>query len=703
MERRNRPPASCEPCRGRKLKCNRDLPCDTCTKRGVECVYASNARRGPRVPSKETQLRDKLNKLEGLVSSLLGKQTEANGAQLAAIPNGPRSSSADHMTTHSTPTTTGSSVLTESPRPVADQNGLTCYVDASHWQSVLEELKEVRENLVSDELPQTAEPNVSAPSLPMLVDATNVEIEDILADLPLQPVCNALLSAYFTSSYSHLSIVHPDMFKAGYDKFWAAQDQPTDFMWLGLFFGILAIAMAIKQLAQGPDPTLPSASTLQQRTLQCLALGNYQKANTNVVETLLLHMHSRFLTDKQNHMQLWLTLGHTVQLALKLAYHRDPSRLSNCSVIEGEMRRRVWLNLRQVEAIGSFQVGLPSLIQDSSCDTGLPGNYDASDLTLGMDVLPPPRALSHRTQMTYSISKNPVMTVFKKITQHVQTLDAVTYDRTLSLDLEMRDAYSNVPPPLQRKNVDQAYMDLSAIIWDRATIEMLYLKGLIVLHRFYLRHDRRNPRFNHSRSACIEAALDILARQADLHAASLPGGRLYEESWMLSVLTVYDFILAAMVVCLDLSTRTGAGSECITLSETEQRELNALITTRNIWKSGHQYPEEVFALARTLDQVIKSTEDRRQKPVAGSAVSEQVSVYGIPPHDSNANPKTELLRDTLLTPDIYATDPMWDMIEGGGDLDWPILDQYFLGNTSTLPGTNADEDGYIARTSYIGG
>src|SRR5690348_4047182 len=100
-----------------------------------------------------------------------------------------------------------------------------------------------------------------------------------------------------------------------------------------------------------------------------------------------------------------------------------------------------------------------------------------------MPALPEPRPLTHRTPLLYTISKAHIMAVFKKITQHTQTLAETTYDRTIALDLEMREAYaSHIPSILQRRDVSQSYMDPTSLIWDRANIELLYLKGLIVLH-----------------------------------------------------------------------------------------------------------------------------------------------------------------------------------------------------------------------------
>lgn len=64
----NKPVFACIRCSDRKVKCNRQSPCDTCTKHGVECVF-----RPPRVGRKRRTLvkdnakDERLNQYEALL------------------------------------------------------------------------------------------------------------------------------------------------------------------------------------------------------------------------------------------------------------------------------------------------------------------------------------------------------------------------------------------------------------------------------------------------------------------------------------------------------------------------------------------------------------------------------------------------------------------------------------------------------------
>jgi hypothetical protein len=56
-------------------------------------------------------------------------------------------------------------------------------------------------------------------------------------------------------------------------------------------------------------------------------------------------------------------------------------------------------------------------------------------------------------------------------------------------DESMRDWLGLVPDFLKRRDTSQSLMDSSEIILNRCKIELLYLKGLVVLHRRYIRYE----------------------------------------------------------------------------------------------------------------------------------------------------------------------------------------------------------------------
>jgi hypothetical protein len=84
----------------------------------------------------------------------------------------------------------------------------------------------------------------------------------------------------------------------------------------------------------------------------------------------------------------------------------------------------------------------------------------------------------------------------------------------------------------------------------------MFRKSQCVLHRTYLSFDKDNEAYSVSREQCRTSALRILDLHAEFDQEIRPGGRLHEDRYMLSSLTLHDFLIAAMAICLDLSEST---------------------------------------------------------------------------------------------------------------------------------------------------
>ena len=242
------------------------------------------------------------------------------------------------------------------------------------------------------------------------------------------------------------------------------------------------------------------------------------------------------------------------------------------------------------------------------------------------------------------------MGVFKRIVAHTQSLASPKYDETISLGREMKEVYEKIPEVFRRRDVSQSFMDPFDIILQRCTLELLYLKGIVVLHRRYIRHEPQNPTFEPSRRFCLEASLEILHRQADLYQATQPGGRLQEDIWVVTSLTVHDFLLAAMVVCLDLSIRIealGGDNEDGFVA----RKLHALQVSQQIWAANDNHLAQSRLASLVLNFMIKRVGEVRSQ--------------------TTLNESTNM--SSLAGMELPYIETMSDMIDGTEAIDWVRL------------------------------
>lgn len=431
-------------------------------------------------------------------------------------------------------------------------------------------------------------------------------------------------------------------------------------LWIALLFSVLSMSTALRLVAAPSESNASAVSlkALRQRATECLIFGKFATANSYSLEILIIHMQCCFLAYQKLNSDHWFEMGTLIRLAFRMGYHHDPDNLPGISVFDGEMRRRVWHNLVQVDALMSFQMGLPSMIPTEFCDTKVPRNLQFSDLEIGMTTLPPGRPLYENTPIRYPIAKAGIMAAFKKIVAHSLSTTLPSYDVTIVLDNELREAYSALPDILKARDVSQSFMDPSSTIFERCTLEMLKLKGLIVLHRRFITSDVDSHRAEHSRRACAEAALEILARQADIHQASQPGGRLFDDRWMISSLTVHDFLLAAMVICLHLSVSLRRTSSPFTLGKSDgglaEREYRALKTSQHIWASdvSTAKPEARIA-ALALDLMVQKIAEKDTGHISRNELSMKEPI------------------SNTCTEDLFPfAGTMSQMIDGTEGLDW---------------------------------
>jgi hypothetical protein len=102
----------------------------------------------------------------------------------------------------------GADILTPEPLYLqTTKEGQVNYIDSSHWQSILEDIKEVRDHLsvlnnstlqsesISEKNHANPDPSLIFGSVP------TIDLSDILSSLPPQPIREMLLSWYFNSRF----------------------------------------------------------------------------------------------------------------------------------------------------------------------------------------------------------------------------------------------------------------------------------------------------------------------------------------------------------------------------------------------------------------------------------------------------------------------------------------------------------------------
>lgn len=292
--RRARKPLSCDPCRHSKLKCDRQLPCATCLKRGWQdsCAYGSNFSRPQRRHGTRT----------GNAASLSQSRCQAQ--------------------------------LTETPEPASPQS------EPIHrrWDSILRRPSVERNSAVRTPTEVTFT-LFFGPSTPK---------SELLAMLPPSSICEYLITRYFSLLSPLFHVLHGPTFQKQYSAFLGNSEQAS-LSWIALLFAICSLTLktlniddiGLTELWQDSTSLRDlSVYSRRYRDAAMMALAQDQFLvfhDLNTLETLLILVYT--ISHSEGPEYGWALLGAALNISIALRCHVDTQE-SDC--IERERRRRCW-------------------------------------------------------------------------------------------------------------------------------------------------------------------------------------------------------------------------------------------------------------------------------------------------------------------------------------------------------------------------
>lgn len=595
VRKRNRVPLSCAPCRHRKLKCNRQSPCDNCTKRGDSgsCAYAApvprkkNSQNHNVSSATPDDMQNRIDRLEGLVLSLMTNGAQAPGPAAAA----------QILSTDSTTTGSGSvgpnfdndqdetTMMDDADgqEPESETDGVTksfgilkvdaekqrtFYVGEAHWAALLSEIGEVKNYFVQHkkeyetqmEKVEQARKSMGADvgAGPALLFGSTIPPSraEILAQLPSRYMSDILVGRYFNTFDPATHILHGPSFQRQYNQHWADPSK-SSIVWVAMLFAMMRLAM-LSYGREGDEPPefrgkcQDLAANYRTQMAHCLITADYTKPHNFIIETLIFHLHAEYTSNRDAETSVWVLVGMIARLAMRMGYHRDAKFFPNLTPFQGEMRRRVWTFVRSADLLFSFQAALPSMIRIGDSDTDLPRNLYDDEFGEDSTSLPPARPASEATPISYMIAKGRLSFGFGRVLEEVNGVDRKSYDEILKIDRGLREVYESIPEHLKLRPMSEQTLAPISLIMARFSLATVYHKSQCVLHRRFLRLARNGNRYTHSRRTCLESAMQLLSFQATQHQQSQERGRLRSLRNHIDSLTAHDYLLGATIVSMDL-------------------------------------------------------------------------------------------------------------------------------------------------------
>ncbi|KAF2452888.1 hypothetical protein BDY21DRAFT_150384 [Lineolata rhizophorae] len=448
--KRRRKALSCNTCRKRKLKCNREYPaCERCVKAGYpqSCQYSSVAQEDGAGTNDDDSVAGSVVD-ENAVELTKGDGPSAGDAK--EIPHrsrGARLNNADsssglapasmaHLRAQSeriaqlehrlelmesrNSTKTDHYAPGNCPNRFDDPETMTLkgagfetrFFGFSHPISVLAHAFDIREFMkesVSTQATQHFSSNLKAvrrraKTAPSLL---SINSDAALASLIPDPdLTDRLIDLHFSASESFYCVLHEPTFRSQYTEFRTRSFSPPGFV--PVLLSVLSINICL--LASDPSGRYLGESTTERaRALTFHGAAHSWVSNQSnkhptifVYQTRILLLLSEIVNDIKP-KQHWLSAGELLRLAAMAGLHREPDVVgdgkSNCW--EKEMRRRLWGTVRELELQVSLDRGFSVGSLGLGADARAPRNLDDEDLQPIMNALPPSRPNTRPTKSRY--------------------------------------------------------------------------------------------------------------------------------------------------------------------------------------------------------------------------------------------------------------------------------------------------------------
>ncbi|KAH1609905.1 hypothetical protein KXX21_004034 [Aspergillus fumigatus] len=539
--KRRRPPKSCDPCRRRKVRCDRELPCGPCqrARTSLHCFYrpavtarspstdedcrltASCGPEGHTPPPQAVDLQTKIRPaaptaqsqpqgpnydqtkiiqdLQNRVRRLEEQLCDLPLSKGAIGPNPSVSPSQALRHLHDRFQVIGKFDAKEVEPSLQD-------VDTrSEFASIFKDCRQLRQAIKDQESVRLNHP-----------------VPDLLGTLPTQAVCDVLVNAYLRTFELIYRVIHIPSFWKEYRQLWT-QPQSTATSFLMKLVLILALGTTFH-----PDRNnrvhLRRLAHTWIYAAQWWLVGPSEKSTVNLdglqVGCLLL------LARQTNSLPAtsWLSAGSVLRMAMAMGLHRSPDHFPALSGYQSEMRARLWATVLELTLLSSLDAAMPLPFSLEDFDCTAPSNANDEQFDPEAETLPTPQSNEHFTDSSIQIL---LLKCLQSRVEAVQLLNnqhgrELSYETALRLGNELRSACRDIAALFHtsQNQPKQGGRTPGMTDFHLRFLDMYLRRYILFLHRPFMMKARTDPRFYLSRKVCLESCIVIASYAEHLNLPS---------------------------------------------------------------------------------------------------------------------------------------------------------------------------------------
>ena len=546
---------SCITCRKRKVKCDKRHPCSNCNRAAIECVFPGPGR-APRRSRKppDTELLARLRRLEGVVQSLgkgIDEETEVTKDAAEVVkpefeplqPNGVEAPGTNNVKLEKDcriigkyePNRTYSEMggLRKEFGRLQVENGKSRYVSNKFWNSLSEEVAEMRDILDDDtededDYPSPGSGSSASANHQGFIFSFSSTILTLRNFHPVPEQIPIYWAVFKANVDPMIKLLHIPC----YEK-WILQasidldhvTKPREVLMFTIYHAAVTTLSAedcILQLGLEKQAALRKYRFAVEQALSRAGFLNTQEIV--VLQALLIFLTCVRRSDDTKYV--WTLTGLLIRLAQGLGLHRDGQQFG-LSPFETEMRRRLWWQISSLDTRASEDQGTDPSIVEQSFDTKFPLNINDADFDPSTKETP----IEHEgaTEMTFDLIRYSMGITVKRLSYAPPGEGRC---RTMNNKLSTEDKermIEDLHQYLEKKYLSHCDMGVP-LHWVAATVARLILaKMWLVVHHPLSRSDAGAGLPQDTKDRLFRTSLEVIefARLLETEKTTLKWGWLF--------------------------------------------------------------------------------------------------------------------------------------------------------------------------------
>ncbi|KAI0844735.1 hypothetical protein F5Y00DRAFT_188022 [Daldinia vernicosa] len=343
---------------------------------------------------------------------------------------------------------------------------------------------------------------------------------------PEREIADAMATSYFQLFESTYRIIHAPTFWSEYQKLWDCPESVTT----SLRIKILLVIGIGSSLSNHRDSDLGFRNMIPQwvYAAQTWLSGPLEKDRLDItgIQIYCLTFLARQIFSIGGDL-VWVSSGSLMHMAMQIGLHRDPKHLPRMSILQAELRRRLWATILEIVVQSSLDSAMPPRISFDDFDTEAPSNNNDDEIDETTTTLQS-HPKNDCTSTSLQLILLDLVPIRLRILQLLNGLHSeLAYMDALSLSSELTNKYRSYSSFIR----DNEKAGVTA--FHRNLLDHLVRRFLIPLHSPFASEARANPLFYYSLKVTLDSAMTLISPEPDEGFSRLMaiGGGMFREGF----------------------------------------------------------------------------------------------------------------------------------------------------------------------------